>query len=263
LKVHETPRAFPGWSCKRGLKSQKPKKEINMRAFLLTGAALIVLSQAAMAQSPNPAQPGQPQANATQNDNGNATPSQQHLRANLKSVLEKAGYKDIRVAPTSFMIHARDNDGNPVVMAISPDSFSEVADVYTGSTAGANGNPDATTGTANNNAAAGSGTFVSIPENDELSSKVVGLDIYNTDNKDIGQIKDIALNQNGRSQAYIVSVGGFLGLGEHYIAVNPSAVKITYGDQDKKWHASMNASADQLKAAPEFKYSGRWQSNRT
>jgi sporulation protein YlmC with PRC-barrel domain len=243
--------------------SQKPRKEINMRAFLLTGAALMVLSQAAMAQNPNPAQPGQPQTGAMQqNDNGSGSAGPQHLRANLKSMLEKAGYKDIRVAPTSFMVHARDSDGNPVVMAISPDTFSEVADIYTGTTS-PNGDSSTTKGTAGSNTSAGSGTFVSIPQSDEMSSKVVGLDIYNNDNKDIGQIKDIALNQNGRSQAYIVSVGGFLGLGEHYVAVNPQAVKITYNDQDKKWHASMNATADQLKAAPEFKYSGRWQSNRT
>jgi hypothetical protein len=237
-----------------------------MRAFLLTGAALFVLSQATMAQSPNSARPNQPQSTAAQTDNGNASASQQHLRANLKSVLEKAGYKDIRVAPTSFMVHARDTDGNPVVMAISPDSFSEVADIYTGDTAGANGkaaNDNATTGMANDNAPGGSGPFVTIAPNDEMSSKVVGLDITNNDNKDIGQIKDIALNSSGRSQAYIVSVGGFLGIGEHYVAVNPSAVKITYNDQDKKWHATMNASAEQLKAAPEFKYSTRWQSNKT
>ncbi|HET7885266.1 MAG TPA: PRC-barrel domain-containing protein [Bradyrhizobium sp.] len=240
-----------------------------MRTFLLTGAALMVLSQATMAQNPNSAQPNQPQSNVTQSDNPNASASQQHLRANLKNVLEKAGYKDIRVAPTSFMVHARDSDGNPVVMAISPDSFSEIADIYTDSTGAKSGgnangrNANATTGTASDNAPAGSGTFVSIPQSDELSSKLVGLDIYNNDNKDIGQIKDIALNQNGRSQAYIVSVGGFLGIGEHYVAVSPQAVKITYNDQDKKWHASMNATADQLKAAPEFKYSGRWQSNKT
>ena len=63
--------------------------------------------------------------------------------------------------------------------------------------------------------------------------------------------------------AYIVSVGGFLGMGEHYVAVNPSAVKVTYGDSDKKWHASMNANADQLKNAPEFKYTGKWSGSRT
>jgi hypothetical protein len=47
---------------------------------------------------------------------------------------------------------------------------------------------------------------------------------------------------------------GFLGFGEHYVAVSPSAVKVSYNDSDKKWHASVDASADQLKATPESKY---------
>ena len=93
-----------------------------------------------------------------------------------------------------------------------------------------------------------------------MSSKVVGLDVYNDNKQDIGQIKDIALNQQGQTQAYILSVGGFLGMGEHYVAVNPSTVKVTYNDSEKKWHAAMNATSDQLKAAPEFKYAGRWSS---
>jgi sporulation protein YlmC with PRC-barrel domain len=226
-----------------------------MRSILLASAALLMLAPAAtMAQSPNSA----PQPNVTQNEKaGSATAEPQHIRANLRNALEKAGYKDIRVAPTSFMVHAKDADGNPVVMSISPDSFTEVADMTNNN----NSNAPSTTGAVNGNAS--SGTFVAVPQADELSSKVVGLDIYNNDNKDIGQIKDIALNPNGRSQAYIVSVGGFLGLGEHYVAVNSSAVKVIYNEQDKKWHASMNATADQLKSAPEFKYSGRWQSNRT
>jgi len=216
-----------------------------MRAFLLTGAALMVLSQAAMAQT----------ANTAQNGNANQPPANQHMRADIRNMLEKAGYKDIRVAPTSFVIHARDNDGNPVVMSVSPDSLTEMTEI--------NNNGSSTTGSTANGNAMGSGTFVSVPNSDDLSSKVVGLDIYNNANQDIGQIKDIALNQNGRSQAYVVSVGGFLGLGEHYIAVNPSAVKVSYNASDKKWHATMNATADQLKAAPEFKYSGRWDASKT
>ena len=160
-------------------------------------------------------------------------------------MLQKSGYTDIRLAPTSFMIHAKDSDGNSVIMSISPDSFAELTNVS-----------DTTTGKAasmNNE-----GSYINVPESDDLSSKLVGLDIYNSENKDIGTIKDIALNPNGRTAAYIVSVGGFLGMGEHYVAVSPSAVKVTYNDSDKKWHASMNANADQLKSAPEFKYSGRW-----
>ena len=119
-----------------------------------------------------------------------------------------------------------------------------------------------TTGAATTNGMA-AGQFVSIASNDELSSKLVGLNVYNDKNQDIGEIKDIALNQNGRAEAYILSVGGFLGIGDHYIAVNPSAVKVTYNESDKKWHASMNATNDQLKAAPEFKYSGRWSANKS
>lgn len=100
-----------------------------------------------------------------------------------------------------------------------------------------------------------------MPSTDELSSKLVGLDIYNRDNKDIGKITDIALNSNGGTAAYIVSVGGFLGIGEHYVAVNPAALNVTY--KDNKWHADMNATVDQLKSAPEFKYTGRWSSSKT
>ena len=227
-----------------------------MRSVLLASAAILALAPAAMAQSPNSAS----QPNTTQDQSTNSTSAQpQHLRANLRNALEKSGYKDIKVAPTAFMVHARDSDGNPVVMAISPDSFTEVADVGGGNKS----NSPSTTGTGAINSDGPSGTFVSVPQADELSSKVIGLDIYNDNNKDIGQIKDIALNSNGRSQAYIVSVGGFLGMGEHYVAIDSSAVKISYNDQDKKWHASMNASADQLKSAPEFKYTGRWRSNKT
>jgi hypothetical protein len=43
------------------------------------------------------------------------------------------------------------------------------------------------------------------------------------------------------------------GMGDHYVVVRPSA--ISFNAKDDKWHAIMNANADQLKAAPEYKYS--------
>lgn len=99
--------------------------------------------------------------------------------------------------------------------------------------------------------------------NDEMfSSKLKGLTVTNQKDETVGEITDLAL-KNHDVDALILSVGGFLGMGEHYVAINPSAVKVSYNNSDKKWHASMNASADQLKAAPEFKYSGRWDASRT
>ena len=216
-----------------------------MRTILLASAGLIALSPIAYAQDANRTQPS---------TTANQTVSKQHLGADLRNMLQKSGYTDIRVAPTSFMVRARDSDGNPVVMSISPDSFTELTGVAT-----TNGT---TTGAATANNKDGSDRFVTISGNDELTSKLVRLDVYNDKNQDIGQIKDVALNQGGRAEAYVLSVGGILGMGEHYVAVNPSQVKITYNDSDKKWHASMNATTDQLKAAPEFKYSGRWSASK-
>ena len=40
-----------------------------------------------------------------------------------------------------------------------------------------------------------------MPNNDELGSKLIGLNIYNNSNQGIGQIKDIAIDHNGSSQA--------------------------------------------------------------
>jgi hypothetical protein len=95
--------------------------------------------------------------------------------------------------------------------------------------------------------------FTSVPAQDELSSNLVGLDVYNRDKQNIGTIKDIAFSGSGLS-GYIVGVGGFLGVGDHYVVVRPSAISLSFKASDKTWHATMNANADQLKAAPEYKY---------
>ena len=99
-----------------------------------------------------------------------------------------------------------------------------------------------------------SGMFTNAPPENELGSSVVGLDVYNKDNQNIGTIKDIALDASGLN-GYIVGVGGFLGMGDHYVVVRPSA--ISFNAKDNKWHAVMNANADQLRAAPEYKYSAK------
>ena len=47
------------------------------------------------------------------------------------------------------------------------------------------------------------------------------------------------------------------------VAVNPAEIKVSYNGSDKKWHATINATAEQLKSAPEFKYNGRWSASKS
>jgi hypothetical protein len=46
------------------------------------------------------------------------------------------------------------------------------------------------------------------------------------------------------------------GLGNHHYAVVRPSV-ISFDAKDDKWHATMNVNADELKAAPEYKYPGK------
>ena len=223
--------------------------------LLATGTALLLCTTAAMAQNNAP---NQPAASPSANSANTSTPSTTPLRDNIRGMLQRSGFSDIRVMPSSFMIRAKDQQGNPVMMSVSPDSITEISEL---GTSGRNG-PTDNSADASTSGASGP-QFVSVGQNEKLSSNLVGLDVYNASNQNIGQIKDIAMGPAGRARAYIVSVGGFLGMGTHYVAMNPSDVQVSYNTSDQKWHATTNATSDQLKSAPAFQYTGRWDASKS
>ena len=46
----------------------------------------------------------------------------------LRDDLTKAGFTDITIMPSSFLVRAKDSQGNSVMMVIDPDSLSEVTE---------------------------------------------------------------------------------------------------------------------------------------
>lgn len=95
--------------------------------------------------------------------------------------------------------------------------------------------------------------FSTVSKDEMFSSKLKGLSVVNQKDETVGDITDLAI-KNHEVDALILSVGGFLGVGEHYVAVSPSSVNVRYDAKNDKWLASMNTTKDALKAAPEFKY---------
>jgi sporulation protein YlmC with PRC-barrel domain len=124
------------------------------------------------------------------------------------------------------------------------------------------------------------------------ASKMVGLNVYNDKNESVGSINDLLMDKSGNIKAAVIGVGGFLGVGEHLVAVPLDKVKFetqpvaytaanspagnakppgagspstTTGaantapvSKPNPWypdHAVYNATKDELKAMPEFKYS--------
>jgi hypothetical protein len=126
------------------------------------------------------------------------------------------------------------------------------------------------------------------------ASKLMGLDVYNEGNEKLGDINVLILDKNGKVNAVVIGVGGFLGMGEHDIAVSMDKLKFveepartssttpatttrdtattretTTGaattttttarsSNANDWtpdHAVMSGTKEQLKAMPQFKYS--------
>ena len=118
-------------------------------------------------------------------------------------------------------------------------------------------------------------------------SKLIGLNVYDQQNEKIGDIKELMTDKDGKIEQVAIGVGGFLGMGEHDVAVkwtdlkfsdqpvpsktsssatggaarttgsasstastSTSTTKKNYPD-----HATLNATKDQLKAMPQFNYS--------
>ncbi len=130
-------------------------------------------------------------------------------------------------------------------------------------------------------------------QGDWRTSKVVGLNVYNDNNDNIGSINDLLTDKSGNIKAAVISVGGVLGVGAHLVVVpfdkvkfvnepaaytgtasnsatTPSSTTTTGAatgtttsataatSKPNPWypdHAMYNASKDELKAMPEFKYS--------
>jgi sporulation protein YlmC with PRC-barrel domain len=120
-------------------------------------------------------------------------------------------------------------------------------------------------------------------------SKLIGLNVYDQQYEKIGDIKELLVDKDGKIDQVAIGVGGFLGMGEHDVAVKwtelkfddqpvPSKTSSTSGGAARTTgagssmtpaastsssstkknypdHATMSTTKDQLKAMPQFNYS--------
>jgi sporulation protein YlmC with PRC-barrel domain len=78
-------------------------------------------------------------------------------------------------------------------------------------------------------------------EGEWRASKLVGLDVYNEANEKIGDINDVILDKSGKVENVVLGVGGFLGMGEHYVSVAYDKLKWTNEPpRDDREHSALN-----------------------
>jgi hypothetical protein len=64
-------------------------------------------------------------------------------------------------------------------------------------------------------------------------------------------VSDLVVTEDGRVEAVVVGVGGFLGIGEKRVALAWDSVRLT--EQDGRRVFLVSATRDQLEGMPEFK----------
>lgn len=85
-----------------------------------------------------------------------------------------------------------------------------------------------------------------------VASNVIGGKVIDGAGENIGEIGDIVISSTGQVNAYVIDVGGFLGMGEKHVALQSSDVTIV-ADADGNLKINTMLTKDQLKALPDFK----------
>jgi len=86
-----------------------------------------------------------------------------------------------------------------------------------------------------------------------LASNLMGATVYSPKDEVVGDVNDIIMTPQGQVQGMVVGVGGFLGMGEKDVALMMDKFTITPSDDGSASKLVLNATADDLKAAPAFK----------
>jgi hypothetical protein len=81
--------------------------------------------------------------------------------------------------------------------------------------------PGASGGTSSGSGgAAGAGHFITQQQSNQWrASKLIGVNVYGSDNERIGDINEVLVDRQGNADAVVIGIGGFLGIGEKNVAL--------------------------------------------
>jgi sporulation protein YlmC with PRC-barrel domain len=93
--------------------------------------------------------------------------------------------------------------------------------------------------------------------NEWRGTDLIDASVRGPDDQTIGEIEDVLIDSNGGIKAVVVSVGGFLGIGDKNVAVPFNALDIKrQANDDDIDRIATNFTRDQLENAPAFRFYG-------
>lgn len=92
--------------------------------------------------------------------------------------------------------------------------------------------------------------YVATPHERLTADTLQGASVYGSDDTRIGEVGEIVLNGDGQVSHMVIDVGGFLGMGEKPVALEPSALDILQREDGSDLRVYVPMTHEQLEALP-------------
>ena len=95
-------------------------------------------------------------------------------------------------------------------------------------------------------------TFLEVQEEAQFlaEEEVIGTDVVNVMDEEVGTIADLVMDQEQKLVGVVLSVGGFLGIGEKWVAIPVDEIDFPAGDEPARLLVAV--TEEQLTNAPDF-----------
>lgn len=94
--------------------------------------------------------------------------------------------------------------------------------------------------------------FENVEMVDLTADMVTGTTVYGPDQENVGEVSDLVLAEDGSIDKAIVDVGGFLGIGEHRIAIDFDELQVIRDPDYGSVEVHVGATQEQLEERPEY-----------
>jgi uncharacterized protein YrrD len=95
-------------------------------------------------------------------------------------------------------------------------------------------------------------TFIEVQDEAQFlaDDEVIGKDVVNVGDEEVGTIADLVMDQDQKLVGVVLSVGGFLGIGDKWVAVPVDQIDFPTDEQPARLR--VNVTKEQLENAPDF-----------
>ncbi|WP_172300295.1 PRC-barrel domain-containing protein [Pseudoruegeria sp. HB172150] len=94
--------------------------------------------------------------------------------------------------------------------------------------------------------------FETVEMVDLTAEMIEGTSVYGPEEENVGEVSDLVIAEDGTIEKAIVDVGGFLGIGEHRIAIDFDELQVIRNADSENVEVHVSATKEQLEQRPEY-----------